>query len=346
MNNRIIGLDLLRSIIMLFGPTFHTSMLIAGAFGFRGMVVQSEITHDILNYTHPFRMSLFFLISGFFAALLISKKSSQYYIQNRIQRLIRPTIFSLVTILPITILFIVYLQGFTQLSYHISLRHLWFLVLLSVISAITFFNPQFFVEKAQKCALKLSRFNYIGIFFIIYFVVCAIRLIADWLSNIFLVSYLQIPSVVGYCLSFFIGMILFFIEKRPSFFTIISAIIFFTVWYVLSRIDDYVFILGAWSDSVQLFFTLMMCISLFNFFRFLNIKGNKLITEMSRIALPFYIVHLPILILVSNVWLDVSENRSGSLLAIVAVSMNILLSYLVAKFMLKFEFFRRNLGVK
>ncbi|HHU4051594.1 acyltransferase family protein [Raoultella ornithinolytica] len=144
MNNRIVGLDLLRSIIMIFGPTLHASMIMGGAFGFNGYFNQSSINYAIFNYSHQFRMELFFIISGFFSSLVISRKGTDHYIESRKKRIFRPTILSLITILPITCMLMFYIKGDTDIKSYLSYRHLWFLVTLSMISLITFVNPRFF----------------------------------------------------------------------------------------------------------------------------------------------------------------------------------------------------------
>lgn len=74
MNGRFVGVDLLRSIILIFGPTFHASMLMDGAFGFDGYLLQSPLIRGVLQATTPFRMDLFFLISGFFHPWLYQEK--------------------------------------------------------------------------------------------------------------------------------------------------------------------------------------------------------------------------------------------------------------------------------
>lgn len=66
MNQRLLGIDLLRSIILIFGPTIHASMIMDGAFGFDNYLSQSPALKNILHITNQFRMELFFLISGFF----------------------------------------------------------------------------------------------------------------------------------------------------------------------------------------------------------------------------------------------------------------------------------------
>ncbi len=91
MHNRLTGLDLLRSIIMIFGPVFHASMLYNGAWGFDYQLYKNPWIVDALNLTHPFRMELFFMISGFFSSLLIARKGSEHFIESRIKRVLKPT---------------------------------------------------------------------------------------------------------------------------------------------------------------------------------------------------------------------------------------------------------------
>ena len=347
--NRIVGLDLLRAIIMIFGPTYHASMLMEGSFGFEGYFSQTDVTKTLLFYTNQFRMELFFIISGFFASLVIEKKGVNKYEVSRKDRILKPTLVSLVTILPLTCLLMYSLQGYKDFDGYISYRHLWFLVTLSLISIMTLIGPSFWVTLAKKTASFFDGFNFIFLSFsfcVVFFLFHVISILANKaLPGIFNVL-LQVENVIKFIVPFLFGMILYFVKIKPSKFFIALFPVLFTLWYFSASLflsDDYL------PKPVPLFikdfFSSMMCISIFYFFYDLNLVVNKYISELSRIALPFYLLHLPILILLSNIYWNVSEYESDVLFSFVVIPSTIVLSFVISWVLTKNSFIKRGLGL-
>ena len=108
-NRRYYGLDALRSSMMLLGIVLH------GASFYLvekppGMPVPTDRNNAhvfdlIFNFIHQFRMPMFFLMSGFFASLLIDKRGMWGTYKNRAARVLAPLLVSMVTILPLAGLF-------------------------------------------------------------------------------------------------------------------------------------------------------------------------------------------------------------------------------------------------
>ena len=176
--NRIHSLDAMRGILMLLGVYFHIA------------VFHYEDSALILftTYSHFFRMPAFFLISGFFGALLYYQKGSREMILNRIKRILLPLIITL----PFMHIFIVFSQEF--LGYQMEnigianslikalktfnspktcfpleyTHHLWFLNFLFTISFFIYLGDNIFKKTHFKGRLKdisLLLFNrpWIGI---------------------------------------------------------------------------------------------------------------------------------------------------------------------------------------
>ena len=105
-------LDALRAITMLLGIVYHA----AGSYapGSPWFVLdgdRNELFHVFMEFTHGFRMPLFFLISGFFTAMLWRKRGLRALIMHRFKRVFIPCMVSLVIIIPITFAVIL---GFRQ----------------------------------------------------------------------------------------------------------------------------------------------------------------------------------------------------------------------------------------
>ncbi|MGB7347497.1 MAG: acyltransferase family protein [Pirellulaceae bacterium] len=98
-------LDALRAIAMLAGIALHGLLsfmpMPEGAWPVRDDF-QSELFGVVMAAIHGFRMPLFFLISGFFTAMLWRKRGLRSLIHHRFKRIFLPLAIGMVTIIPLT----------------------------------------------------------------------------------------------------------------------------------------------------------------------------------------------------------------------------------------------------
>jgi glucan biosynthesis protein C len=109
-NRRYYGLDALRGAMMLLGIVLH-----AGGFYISSPPPQlagmpndhntSYLFDLVFHFIHSFRMPLFFVLAGFFAALLVDKRGLWGTYKDRAARIFAPLVAATFTILPFTILF-------------------------------------------------------------------------------------------------------------------------------------------------------------------------------------------------------------------------------------------------
>ncbi|HBV2451132.1 TPA: acyltransferase family protein [Klebsiella pneumoniae] len=328
MNNRLTGLDLLRSIIMIFGPTFHASMLYGGAWGFDYSLNQNVWVVDALNLTHPFRMELFFIISGFFSALLIKRKGASHFISSRKKRLIRPTLLAVMIILPLIAMEMYFLFDDKDLRDYLSYKHLWFLIVLSQISMLLMLAPEKINRLASYIAEKLNRLTWPFVFSLLFLAVClsvAVSKIVNMLLPNSVLSVSQIIPTIQYIPFFFTGMLLFFIKKDVNKKEAMFLSALYLLWYFFSIIFK-----GEFKTAMslcQVFAVIALCLALFYTFKNLNIKENKTITALSKLALPFYLTHLPILIFLGWVWSKSGISRDPVLFLTYVIVLNIIFSF-------------------
>ncbi|PUA29957.1 MAG: hypothetical protein B0W54_05310 [Cellvibrio sp. 79] len=88
-------LDNLRALAMIAGVLFHASLAYSSML--HGLWIsadsqQSSAVDVVGFFTHLFRMPLFFLIAGFFAAYLVAKRGMGGFIANRAKRVLLPLI--------------------------------------------------------------------------------------------------------------------------------------------------------------------------------------------------------------------------------------------------------------
>ncbi|MDP8246250.1 MAG: acyltransferase family protein [Candidatus Hinthialibacter antarcticus] len=99
-------LDALRAIAMLSGIALHASLsFIPGLWPVQDNQ-QAHILGLIPAFLHGFRMPLFFLISGFFTAMLWRKRGLKSLLRHRFRRIFIPFALCLITIIPASYLII------------------------------------------------------------------------------------------------------------------------------------------------------------------------------------------------------------------------------------------------
>lgn len=127
---------------MLLGVVLHASMHLVWQ---DWPVVANEISpdlpyDDIVHAIHGFRMPVFFLLSGYFTAMLWQRRGKKAMVIHRLRRVGLPLLIGAFTIVPVHVLWIVYLRGdeinlltpiwIFALGWIFGLQHLWFLWML------------------------------------------------------------------------------------------------------------------------------------------------------------------------------------------------------------------------
>ena len=154
---RIHSLDALRAIMMLLGIVFHAGISYCVYDQGRTWPLKDPNTTHIfmdfiIGYLHIFRMPIFFVVAGFFGALLFYDRSPVSLLKNRFKRVLLPFIVFVILLWPILGgSYMLTFQAFTgetvpQTSDGFSLVllipqssfHLWFLQYLFMISFLAF----------------------------------------------------------------------------------------------------------------------------------------------------------------------------------------------------------------
>lgn len=95
-------LDALRAVAMLLGIALHAALSFLPGPWLAQDSQQSVVFGLPIAAVHGFRMGLFFLISGYFTALLWRKRGLRELIRQRFKRIFVPCMLGLVTIIPVT----------------------------------------------------------------------------------------------------------------------------------------------------------------------------------------------------------------------------------------------------
>ena len=139
--------DTLRAIMMLLGVYIHAVAAfstIPHVWWYKDALAGAAYDVQLLAI-HTFRMPVFFVMAGFFAALLIKKRGSKSFIRNRKDRILIPFLLSSILIIPLLkalqlCIWIIEKKGtfqpdlffkyYLSMFKHLGTAHFWFLLYL------------------------------------------------------------------------------------------------------------------------------------------------------------------------------------------------------------------------
>ncbi len=149
-SQRFYDLDALRALAMFLGIVLHSTLFVlpeqVSQWPLHVADAEGDPTYRIvIDFIHGFRMPLFFLISGFFSALLWQRRSLNALGMQRLKRIGLPLVGACLTILPLSIGLLAVIADYKDpydfslwllpLAWVVSLGHLWFLWYLLIITA-------------------------------------------------------------------------------------------------------------------------------------------------------------------------------------------------------------------
>jgi glucan biosynthesis protein C len=140
--------DVTRAFLMLLGLPYHVAMLYHPGGWIVAVDQESTLLGGLAAFIHLFRMPAFFVVAGYFAALLLARKDAGGWLGSRAFRLGIPLIVCLFALVPVLNI----LGELAGLPPHAALkewkyqtstsggywvRHLWFLIVLLYLSALS-----------------------------------------------------------------------------------------------------------------------------------------------------------------------------------------------------------------
>ncbi|OIN56204.1 acyltransferase family protein [Arsenicibacter rosenii] len=103
-SERIYALDALRSVMMLLGIVIHGALtyMVTNNDLWPIKDTATSLLFDLTNgFIHSFRMPVFFVVSGFFCALLVYKKGADAMLINRVKRIVLPLLAGVLIVGPL-----------------------------------------------------------------------------------------------------------------------------------------------------------------------------------------------------------------------------------------------------
>ena len=334
MNNRNYSLDALRAIMMLLRIVVHAAATYTCTKIFPWPIKDTETSffYDYLVLSiHSFRMPVFFVLSGFFAALLYDKKGTKATLKNRFNRIVLPFIAAMILIAPLTKIVIMHyvkniswteiLNSITSLQIFITLNtgHLWFLYYLIMIYTIfhmvKIIKPKFSVymyNQIKKSIYTDDKNGYKTIVLFSFTSFCFIlpqnKGLIDsalhFMPDVFVLLTYLIYFVFGYVLysrretlnSIFLGW-----KKYLLIASIVSLLYFVTFMYSLNTPS---FLLTAIASCLCSVLSWLMIFGSFGLFLHKLNHPSKTLSLISKSSYWVYLMHLSLTMLFGGILLS------------------------------------------
>jgi glucan biosynthesis protein C len=349
---RFHNLDFLRAFAMMMGLFIHATMLftipdLAKEFQIENITPAEDWVWYLVTFIINWRMPLFFLLSGFFAVLVIEKKGCSYFIKDRIIRI------------GLTCLLFSAFYDMLDGRFDFTTVHLWFLYELMIFALCFSLLYKTKVFKDIVCTTISPK-----IFFIISLWLIATVPLAHILNNSLHPLALLPPetyfslkpgNLVYYFSYFLLGVLLYSNQqifsklsenKTITILGILSVLAYFAQVYAVSllfsELED---IINArylkFEPILVLFFaftkginTILWCLFFIGLASKFIQSGSAILRWFVELSYPIYIVHvIPLLIVSAGLYLNgFSQIGNFSLTIIIGFIVCIFLYYIFIKF--------------
>ncbi|MAA50668.1 MAG: hypothetical protein CMP83_10910 [Gammaproteobacteria bacterium] len=349
---RFHNLDFLRAFAMTMGLVIHAPLLFwapdfAKVFGINNIVPVEEWVNIMGRFISSWRMPLFFLLSGFFAILVLERKGILEFLRDRFIRV------------GLTCLVFSSLYDISDGSFDFTTLHLWFLYELMILVLLFSLFYKFNTIKDFLCTKVPPKIFFIIILWLILTVPLAYILNHWWhpLSLKASTSYfdLKIGNLLYYFSYFLVGVILYsnqniFMKLKNTKTIVIlvnlSLFAFFLRLYsdhlTIGQVDNLRNVAQMEFDPILVFFNACMIgmNSILFCFLFIGLASKFVQSDSSiirwfvELSYPIYIIHIIPVTMMSAVFYHVGLSQFSmlSLAVITGFFICVILYYVFIKF--------------
>ena len=299
------GLDLARAVLMLVGVVYHGALLFKAGGGWR---IEAESTHQVFNAItdgiHLFRMHAFYLLSGFFVALVAAKDTSKTSAWKRISRLAIPMLFVGFTANTLMNQLSSAWQFETNIATYVIkgqwLGPLWFVGNLIAYYAL---SPIFLTVIDKLTFLNRTRLWMIGpvLLATAAAMVIAVSLCGKYLPEMFII--LHFKNLLMYLPVFVLGLLLHRVmDIFTAALTLRGSLVIFAcalgMRLVASSLHfyDIHYVLG---ETIQQYFALAVALAVIALFNQLA-KPGPVLKYFVDASYTLYLVHMPVIVVLHS----------------------------------------------
>lgn len=303
-------MDSARALFMILGVFYHSALIYDTTHHWRVNGIVLNYFFDYFSFfVHTFRMEGFYVVAGFFAAMLIEKKGTKKILKERLLRLGLP-------LLSIGFTFN-YIMNYYSVNQHFdfqSLRyylfgewigHLWFLGNL----LLYIFLSVLLIKYKKKWLIIISRQIRKNFFIKLFLITCFFFIISLLFTKLSInkILFISFPPFFQYFPFYVLGY-LFFPNKRffdtyltferfkyHLLITLTSFLLFSN--YLIFPIANSIF-MKIFSNLLEVYFSItisLFFLILFKSFPLFN-KNNPIIRKLSDASYTIYLLHQPMII--------------------------------------------------
>ena len=312
-------IDALRVFATILTIFFHTAFLFSWGTGY--FIQNEELSIEMLLFiliVDIFHMPLFFFLAGMSTSYSLNFRTGTVYLKERVKRIVIPLILGILIVIPLIVYF-ERLAWWSDTRYHpinfngtflefyplyfeigtIDWYHLWFIAYLSIFSIVAL--PLFLRLKKDKGKQRISSIAHYfegKKIFLFALPLIIINVSLRWLFPGYSKYFIDDWAHVLFYLTIFIYGFLVIrdsrfensIDRNKKLALVLAVIItfiqgFFIAWYAI-----------FW--TLFSFCSWCYLIAIYGYGRKYLTKQNSVISYLSKIVLPIYIIHLTVIIMI------------------------------------------------
>lgn len=316
--SRLYYLDAMRSILMMLGIVLHAAVIFSSKSWIISDSETSATYNIIIEFIHLFRMPAFFIVSGFFCYMTLSRYGSRLFLKLRIPRILIPLAVTALTlnslqnmILSDYRLFIPSVLSVEYLIQGVWVSHLWFLISLIyyfIFSAGCYLFFRATVDKLllclAKCYLKSGAFSLIFLSFASLIATKSSYLVGcvfpdgqfDWVLS----------DTISYSAYFFFGVVGCHNRKVLDEFSKFSyATLILTLFFICGSYWLLELLQESYVNFIEIFVTSLwawlLCYLCFILFKFTANKASRIFSFFSGASYSIYLFHHLIIIFYASI---------------------------------------------
>ena len=343
------GLDLLRAVAMLLGIVFHAPIIYyipEMADGFRefgistDMIPETELWLQILTqWTHNWRMPVFFMISGFFAMMIFERKGFGYLLKDRFVRL------------GLTMIIFASLMDMMDGNFTGQLHHFWFLYYLIIITFLA--SVAWTIKRPAPDSAATPRISNAGLTIRVLALI-PIRMICDQLDGGAIriaetYTDIKIGGFIYFAICFFAGATFYARRELLTPLSQRSVLLFLGIGAVVAFILAFNYVDGFFGHrrSPDISLTdnligstfaassaLLWCLLLLGMSHAMIPQSNALIRWLVELSYPVYILHLVPAMLVSAIM--IGQGFGQPLVVLLTIIATFIISVMIYYIFIKF----------
>jgi len=344
MNNRIYYMDAMRGILILLIVVIHSLQVFnpdsKWLLHSNNTVKFAPYIIEILMF---FVLPSFFIISGFFAAMSISKSGIENFFDSKLKRILIPIFMAAITLNSLqTFLLIKNNWMKFELRNYITkgewISHLWFLIDLAIFFFLLYISVKFFKLIVKKIINKIDIiFNKISIIlflFLFSFIIVILLILVSITSKYIYNEIINIHSIAYYLPFFMLGTLLYInkkilnkLLKIPFWNSLLIVIISLYFSNYLITLDGKLYkILYYFFNITAHVFSSVLCLLIFN--KFMN-KKSDLLLFLADASYTIYLFHHVVVVAIAI--LLIKLNIGGVYGLVVLITSSSIVSIIIHK---------------